>query len=384
MLAVIIFLGFGLESAHADYANSISIQKINVQPSTLKVGDKFAVTATLVNNSTTPIGLEGGTCSIKVLTVPFFTVSFDSHAKIKTQNLTCAGVDLGTILKPGEKLSGTSPDFTSTYVAIESGTANATITFAYNVINQTDSTQPNIEQKISKSILFTIYDNNSIPMNDLHSHPVPFLASPLQQFKSGIKPEYVKCSQDLHLILKAEDDSFACVKIETAKDLVKRGWATTFGTGISTNDYYTKCDTLYPQSNTGVAVFYMPANSIGKICVRYHNLNNTPTGIGMRIFEANNFTQNASNVTSWMDSSTLEGNANKTIVYFIKTGTNAGFYGMSINCGGFPLAVGYDANSTITASDFPWIGRAFHCGVITYDSHIEGTTGIGVKYISYP
>jgi len=210
------------------------------------------------------------------------------------------------------------------------------------------------------------------------------LLSPLQQFKSGIKPEYVKCNHDLHLIIKVEDGSFACVTIETGKNLAIRGWATTFGTGISTNDYYTKCDTLYPQSDTGIAVFYMPTNSIGKVCVRYHNLNNTPTGIGMRIFEANNIAQNASNVTSWTDNSTLEGDANKTIVYFIKTGTKVGFYGASLNCGGFPLAVGYDANSTITASDFPWIGQTFHCGVITYDSHIEGTTGIGVKYIPYP
>ncbi len=144
------------------------------------------------------------------------------------------------------------------------------------------------------------------------------------------------------------------------------------------------CDTPFPQSDTGVAVLYMPANSIGKICVRYYNVNNTPTGIGMRIFEANNLTQNASDVTAWTDNSTLEGNANKTIVYFIKTGAKVGFYGASLNCGGFPLAVGYNVNSTITASDFPWIGKIFHCGVITYDSQIEGTAGIGVKYIPYP
>ena len=228
---------------------------------------------------------------------------------------------------------------------------------------------------------FLVKDNPSSVKIDKAPYSI---LSPLKQFESGIKPEYVKCSQDLHLILKAEDGSFACVKIETGKNLVKRGWATTFGTGISTNDYYTKCDTLYPQSNTGIAVFYMPTNSIGKICVRYYNVNNTPTGIGMRIFDADNLTQNASNVTAWTDDSTLKGNANKTIVYFIKTGTKVGFYGVSLNCGGFPLAVGYDANSTISASDFPWIGQVFNCGVITYDSHIEGTTGIGVKYIPSP
>jgi len=207
--------------------------------------------------------------------------------------------------------------------------------------------------------------------------------SPLKQFHLGIKPEYVQCSQNHHLILKAEDGSFACVTIETGKSLAMRGWATTFSTGISTNDYYTNCDTPYSQSDTGIAVLYMPVNSIGKICVQYHNLNNTPTGIGMRIFDANDLTQNASNVTAWTYDSTLEANVTKTVVYFIKTGSSAGFYGASLNCGGIPLAVGYDANSTITASDFPWVGHVFNCMAITYESHLEGTAGIGVRYIPY-
>jgi len=316
------------------------------------------------------------------------------------------------------------------------------------------------------------------------------LLTPLKQSKLGVPSDKIECRSDLQSIIKAEDNSTACVTQQTVQILVERGWTRTNsqespisiielnteysvgqpinatikytgwmngglypdvkilnadngskvwvnclythseqpgGGGIGTDTYNVKCgdkypiinqtgtytmiasvdndmakarftvvkplllpasfepcDTPYPQSNTGVAVLYMPANSIGKICVRYYNLNNTPTGIGMRIFEANNLTKNASNVTAWTDDSTLEGNANKTIVYFIKTGTRVGFYGVSLNCGGFPFAVGYDANSTITASDFPWIGRAFHCGVITYDSHIEGTTGIGVKYIPYP
>ena len=206
--------------------------------------------------------------------------------------------------------------------------------------------------------------------------------SPLKQFKSGIADKDVKCGSNLHLIIKAEDGSFACVTIKTGIKLVLREWATTFGTGISSSDY-TKCDISYPQSNTGVAVLYMPTNIIGKICVQYHNLNNAPTTIGMRIFEANDLTHNATNVTAWTYDSTLEANANKTVVYFIKTGNKTGFYGVSLNCGGIPLAVGYDNNSAITASNFPWIGQVFHCGAITYDSHIEGTTGIGVRYIPY-
>jgi len=207
------------------------------------------------------------------------------------------------------------------------------------------------------------------------------MKSPLEQFKSGIKPEYVKCASNLHFIVKAEDGSFACVSIETGKKLALRGWATTFGTGIIVNEYNISCNTAYPRSDSGIAVLYMPTNSVGKVCVRYHNLNNAPTIFGDRIFNANNITNNAFDVTTWASTNTLQGNDNATIVYSIKTGNKTGFYGLSLTCGGIPLAVGYDANSTITASDFPWANQVFQCGVITYDYYIEGTNGIGVRYI---
>ena len=235
-----------------------------------------------------------------------------------------------------------------------------------------------------------ILANNSVRGNDTSAS----IHSPLKQLEAGIIADQVKCNQGFQLIFKQENMFPICVKLDTSKILIERGWATpiigiSFGGGQTFKipdlpASFDPCDTPYPQSNTGLAVLYMPTNSIGKICVRYYNVNNTPTGVGMRIFEANNLAQNASDVTAWTNDSTLEGNANKTIVYFIKTGTKVGFYGASLNCGGFPLAVGYGANSTITANDFPWVGQIFHCGVISYDSHIEGTAGIGVKYIPNP
>ncbi|MDE1832547.1 MAG: hypothetical protein KGI02_09305, partial [Thaumarchaeota archaeon] len=48
--------------------------------------------------------------------------------------------------------------------------------------------------------------------------------SPIQQFKEGMKPEYVKCNQNLHLIIKAEDGSPACVNPDAAQKLIERGW----------------------------------------------------------------------------------------------------------------------------------------------------------------
>ena len=55
--------------------------------------------------------------------------------------------------------------------------------------------------------------------NTLHLTP------PLRQFKTGIAPEGVTCKEGLQLIIKSEDGSPACVKLDTAYMLIKRGWA---------------------------------------------------------------------------------------------------------------------------------------------------------------
>lgn len=208
---------------------------------------------------------------------------------------------------------------------------------------------------------------------------------PLKQFKLGIKAKDITCKEGLHLIIKAENGSPACMTLKTGiKITLRDNWATTFGTGVAVNDYNVSCNTTYPRSDSGIAVLYMRTNSIGKVCVRYYNLNNTPTIVGDRIFDANNISNNTSDVTTWASTNTLQGNDNATIVYTIKTGNKTGFYGLSLTCGGVPLAVGYGANYTITANDFPWVNQVFHCGVITYDYYIEGTKGIEVGYIPYP
>jgi len=147
------------------------------------------------------------------------------------------------------------------------------------------------------------------------------------------------------------------------------------------------CNTRYPQSSTGIAVLYMPTNSVGKICVRYSNVNDTPVPIfGIRIFDPNNSYQNATGITTWND---LGNNytipkGDSTVVYWIKTGNQTGFYGLDLFCGGTPFAVEYDNNSKIVSSDFPFIGRTYSCPSMSYDFHIDSLTGIGVKYISDP
>src|SRR5579885_334931 len=99
----------------------------------------------------------------------------------------------------------------------------------FNVFNATG-----IQRDVTVMIDPTSYQPTGIVVeHGMPTHGGVVTLSPLKQFQSGIKPEYVKCNQDLHLIIKAEDGSFACVTIETGKHLVYRGWAMTFGTEVS-------------------------------------------------------------------------------------------------------------------------------------------------------
>ncbi|MDE1767484.1 MAG: hypothetical protein KGI27_14610, partial [Thaumarchaeota archaeon] len=135
----------------------------------------------------------------------------------------------------------------------------------------------------------------------------------------------------------------------------------------------------------GETVLYMPVNSTGKICVRYHNLNDFTAPISVRIFEANNMDRDTTDITTWNDAknNTIP-IGNSTIVYWIKTGNHAGFYGLSLFCGGLPFAVGYDNNSRIVSGDFPYLGGTIYCPMQSYEYHIDSLSGIGIRYIPYP
>jgi len=53
------------------------------------------------------------------------------------------------------------------------------------------------------------------------------LLPPLQQSKLGVPTDKIECRSDLQLITKAENNSTACVKQQTAQILVERGWTRT-------------------------------------------------------------------------------------------------------------------------------------------------------------
>ena len=185
-----------------------------MQPDAIKVGDTFAINATLVNNSPDTINVNNGSGGP-------FSVVFDNHATVELKKV-CNWMPIQIILKPGANITGTSLFSNLAYRATASGTANATVTFSYIVGNQTG---PNLSfdnnaTSISKSFLFTISNETAQTPN------TPL--SPLKQFKSGIVAKDVTCAKDLQLVIKAEDGSPACIKPNDATILVQRGWATPF------------------------------------------------------------------------------------------------------------------------------------------------------------
>jgi hypothetical protein len=233
--------------------------------------------------------------------------------------------------------------------------------------------------------------------------------SPLHQTKIGTTANNVFCKEGFKLVIKTEDGSPACVKPETAQKLIERGWAseiiTTNASSVtptqnpinlgSSNIQTSTCDNPYnPKTDypspllpngthtiTGyIPIFYMPMNSTGKICVHYSN-SNPPRQVGIRIFEANDLAKDAYTITTSASQNTIP-TGNTTVVYTIKTGNKAGFYGISLFCGGQAFAVGYDNQSRIVLDDFPWYGKIFNCPMLSYDFKIVGLSGIGLYYIT--
>jgi hypothetical protein len=198
--------------------NNFEIQNILVQPTTIKDGDNFTVTATLANNSPNPIYVGHGACEVP------FSVAFDSHVQVNKNNIFCTLQIIEQRLDPGTKITATSPYLDLVYHATEVGNTNATITFRFSIWDQT--TQSNIEKTVSKSFQFMIYDHDTgIPSLNYVEHPVMILiGSPLKQVQSGIATKDVKCNAGFQLIFKAEDDSPACVKPDAAFRLQARGW----------------------------------------------------------------------------------------------------------------------------------------------------------------
>lgn len=215
--------------------------------------------------------------------------------------------------------------------------------------------------------------------------------SPLQQFKSGTPASDVKCNDGLQLIVKAEDDSPACVKPDAVQKLVESGWASSLL--VSTINTLSKnvCGQFYmaPDSQHGsraTPVLLMDSNSTacarltftivsnykdcnGQTCQSIIALGST-LHIGDLHYEKHDNMFSVSTgkdythsfiittIPDAVDIANYPVGANFTVTYVIKPLTNAtGFYDQSIPklaCERYPLAVGYAADQ-VNASDFGYI-----------------------------
>ncbi len=224
-----------LRLVNADDGNGVQISNIEVHPSTIKVGDNFTITATLVNNSPNVISVHNDCLSP-------FSVTFDNHAKVEVEK-PCIYFAISLSLNPSENRTGIGPGSNLVYRAVEAGVANATITYTYSITNSSgtfptartglgaesqglnesgtigNQTSPmafGSNLAISKSVSFTIYPA---------ANQTAVILPPLAQLRSGIMAKDVKCLQGLELVFKAYDGSPACVTQDILEKLVSRGWA---------------------------------------------------------------------------------------------------------------------------------------------------------------
>ncbi len=140
-------------TTQADSVDNISIQNIQVFPTTVKAGEMFVVNATLVNDSPYTVYVEHGACEAP------FSVAFDSHVHVIENDVTCTTQMVLQKLDPGQGIAATSPYIDQAFKAQEGGKSVANATFSYSKWNP--ATKSNIENTVSRSFSFTIYSNKS-------------------------------------------------------------------------------------------------------------------------------------------------------------------------------------------------------------------------------
>ncbi len=114
-------------------------------------------------------------------------------------------------------------DVKLTSIAVEFSVLNGTSNFVKFVQVGED---PTISQITFVENVFVQKCNNSCPLpSPPAENTVQEILSPLRQIAEGTAPRDVKCSDGFILVIKSEDNSPACVKLDAAYMLIKRGWA---------------------------------------------------------------------------------------------------------------------------------------------------------------
>lgn len=135
-----------------------------------------------------------------------------------------------------------------------------------------------------------------------------------------------------------------------------------------------------------IPVFLMKPNSTGKICTKNWSYSNSINYSGKVIAGIGKGNSEFSDVTinPFPNNINVDHSMNKTITYTITTSKDVGFYRINTmfsNCGGFPLAVGYD-ESHLFDNDFPWLWDTLPCPFGGIGVQVTGVSGIDVVYIT--
>lgn len=216
------------------------------------------------------------------------------------------------------------------------------------------------------------------------SCPIANIESPLTQFKSGIAAKNVACANDLMLVIKAEDNSPACVKSDTAQKLMEKGWtrevvtsnldvdSSCNGTTILSPNYHAMMFPvllMQPNSTSCVKLTYTVIRPYGvyedsvswpqneTIPLQISDLNYEGNANEFGITQGKDYT-NSFNIIAFpkiIDHANYPVGSNFTVTYLIRPLPNAtGFYDQSIPmplCFRYPLAVGHTAEQ-VNSSDF--------------------------------
>jgi len=215
----------------AEKTENIEILNLSLDPESINVGDTFSIKGLIMNNSNNTISVHNGCAGP-------FSITFDDHASV-TLGKVCNWMPIQIILKPGEsKNVTTSLGSNLVYKADSEGLVNGNVTISYDVINETNPDLSSVDNTISKSISFTINGKNM----EVGRHTA--LLAPLKQLKSGIDAEDIQCSKGLELVIKAHNNSPACVKSSSVEKLVSHGWITSPQSNVIEEKSSTKDITL--------------------------------------------------------------------------------------------------------------------------------------------
>jgi hypothetical protein len=192
---------------------------------------------------------------------------------------------------------------------------------------------------------------------------------PLQQFKSGIKTEDVKCNTDFLLAIKL-DYSPACVKESSAIKLFLRGWI--FGFANYQQVYF-----MEPNSTAQISVKYSPQNYQGQ---SVPDFTRTLYSKIYGIHSDSSLSLDKINATARPDF--IHTNSNTIVNYAVTTGNAKGVYWLSLldQCIVIPIAVGLDEQE-LTVSDLQDPNSAVSCPAPAVQSHVVNLSNVALKLV---